>query len=270
MSACRCRHRRWSTRFPPGTHRRRESDRLLPRGLIPRSSITCCAVVGLMRPKLFALGAASAPPKACNTARAHGCAGDRSPTVSCPPVTTSRARALRRSTSVNGPGQNARAQNTRIVGNVFRPFVERVSAADVNDDRMIRWPTLWRRTTCAPRLRYRHRPRVRTRFQWAARRCRRCARLRRRARSQHTSTGGVFIRARGHFAGVMPSARRDTMSSARLLPATSAQRRSRVPSCDLRALRACRTDAASRRAPQAPTPSRARASPALSDGPPNH
>ena len=39
------------------------------------------------------------------SARAHGWAGQRSPTVSCPPVSPSWARALRCRTSVSGPGQ---------------------------------------------------------------------------------------------------------------------------------------------------------------------
>ena len=80
-----------------------------PAGFSPRSARTCSAVVGLRCPKRFALGAASAPPKACSSARAHGCAGQRRPTVSCPPVTTSSARGLRLSTSVSGPGQKAAA-----------------------------------------------------------------------------------------------------------------------------------------------------------------
>ena len=79
----------------------------------PRSSATCCAVVGEIRPNRLADGAAMpVPPAASNarsSARATGCDGTRSPTRSCPPVTTSAACGVRGRISVIGPGQNASA-----------------------------------------------------------------------------------------------------------------------------------------------------------------
>ncbi len=58
----------------------------------PNSLATCAAVVGLMRPNLFALGAARPQMggwrcrQACSKAWATGCAGQRRPMVACPPV----------------------------------------------------------------------------------------------------------------------------------------------------------------------------------------
>ena len=75
----------------------------------PRSSATCAAVVGEIRPKRLADGAAMPPPKAARRSRATGCAGTRSPTLSWPPVTRSDTRAARGRISVSGPGQNAAA-----------------------------------------------------------------------------------------------------------------------------------------------------------------
>ena len=79
----------------------------------PRSSATCRAVVGEMRPKRLALGAAMPrPPRAANAASsacATGCDGTRRPTLSWPPVTASSTCAARGTISVSGPGQNASA-----------------------------------------------------------------------------------------------------------------------------------------------------------------
>ena len=69
------------------------------------SEKTCAPVVGLMRPKRFALGAASGRPKRSITARKTGCALIRTATVPSPAVTTSGTTARRGSTSVSGPGQ---------------------------------------------------------------------------------------------------------------------------------------------------------------------
>ena len=75
----------------------------------PRSSATCCAVVGEMRPKRLAEGAAMPSPKASSSARATGCDGTRRPTLSWPPVTMSGTLRARGRISVSGPGQNAAA-----------------------------------------------------------------------------------------------------------------------------------------------------------------
>jgi len=75
----------------------------------PRSARTWSARVGLTAPKRFADGAAIPPPSETSSAWAIGCAGTRSPTVSCPPVTSSGTPGARRRTNVSGPGQKCRA-----------------------------------------------------------------------------------------------------------------------------------------------------------------
>ena len=52
----------------------------------PRSSSTCCAVVGLGLPDVLALGAATYPPAARISAAATGSLGKRTATLSSPPV----------------------------------------------------------------------------------------------------------------------------------------------------------------------------------------
>ena len=86
----------------------------------PSSSCTCRAVVGLTRPKRLALGAATphtgGPPwaslspgaaQASSRAWATGWAGQRSPTLSCPPVAALATPGRRGRMSVSGPGQKA-------------------------------------------------------------------------------------------------------------------------------------------------------------------
>ena len=86
----------------------------------PSSSCTCWAVVGLTRPKRLALGAAtpqtgglpaSSPSptaaQASSRAWATGCEGQRSPTLSCPPVAAVATPGRRGRMSVSGPGQKA-------------------------------------------------------------------------------------------------------------------------------------------------------------------
>ena len=115
-SARRRRTRRSCSRCRRRTRRRRESARRSR----PRSSLTCWAVVGEMRPKRLADGAAMPfPPaaaKASSSARATGCDGLRTPTRSCPPVTASDTRAARGRISVSGPGQNASASRCASAG----------------------------------------------------------------------------------------------------------------------------------------------------------
>ena len=55
-------------------------------------------------------------PKAASSARATGCAGARSATVSWPPVTAAGTCAAFGSTSVSGPGQNASASRSAAGG----------------------------------------------------------------------------------------------------------------------------------------------------------
>ena len=77
----------------------------------PNSSRTCCAVVGEIWPNLLAEGAAMMPlptlENSTSNCCASGCAGQRNPTVSCPPVTAFGTRADFFKISVSGPGQNA-------------------------------------------------------------------------------------------------------------------------------------------------------------------
>lgn len=74
--------------------------------LSPMSSSTACAVVGLRRPEVLALGAASGRRSSSITSRAKSC-GMRSATVSRPAVTSGWMPWPSRSgsTRVSGPGQ---------------------------------------------------------------------------------------------------------------------------------------------------------------------
>ena len=79
------------------------------RGILPSiSSSTCAAVVGLGRPERFALGAAMGVCAAQISARATGCEGMRTATVSSPAVTSRGTRGDLGKISVMGPGQKAR------------------------------------------------------------------------------------------------------------------------------------------------------------------
>ncbi len=89
-------------------------------------------------PKRFADGAATPPPNASSSASATGWSGTRMPTVSRPPVASASTRSgLRRTTIVSGPGQNARGERARDVGNVTAEVVELRGARDVHDDGMV-------------------------------------------------------------------------------------------------------------------------------------
>jgi len=81
-----------------------------------RSCSTWAACVGLGREKRFALGAAIGMPAAASSARATGCAGTLTATVSSPAVTSSGTERDRGSTSVSGPGQNRKASVRAISG----------------------------------------------------------------------------------------------------------------------------------------------------------
>jgi hypothetical protein len=65
------------------------------------------AVVGLMWPKILALGAATGTPARRISSSATGWAGMRTPTRGRPAVTASGTALVRGSRSVSGPGQKA-------------------------------------------------------------------------------------------------------------------------------------------------------------------
>ena len=77
---------------------------------------TEAAVVGLGRPEIFALGAATGTPALRMSARAISLSGMRMPTVSSPPVMLSGTAAVRFMMSVIGPGQNAASSFSAISG----------------------------------------------------------------------------------------------------------------------------------------------------------
>ena len=74
-----------------------------------RSSQTCSKAEGLGRPERFADGAASGTPAARMIARAAGCDGMRTATVSSPPVVSFGTIADFFMMIVSGPGQKASA-----------------------------------------------------------------------------------------------------------------------------------------------------------------
>ncbi len=76
----------------------------------PSWATTCAAVVGETRVKALALGAAMGTPARSMRARATGCAGTRTPTVSSPALTASEISLARGRTRVSGPGQKAAAR----------------------------------------------------------------------------------------------------------------------------------------------------------------
>ena len=76
-----------------------------------RSASTWAALVGETWPERLAEGATTGPSKAASKARATGCAGTRTATLSSPASARSATPQSGRfgSTSVSGPGQNAAA-----------------------------------------------------------------------------------------------------------------------------------------------------------------
>ena len=130
--------RRSSTRRRPRTARRRARSRRRRRD----RATTWSAVVGLTAPNRFALGAATPPPNARNSACASGCAGTRSPTVSAPPVVASATRGPRRRITVSGPG-HAAATSRRAASGISRAQPSsRAPGREVDDQRMRARPAL--------------------------------------------------------------------------------------------------------------------------------
>ncbi len=82
-------------------------------------SITCRAVVGLIRPEGLADGAATGPLKAASSLFASGCSGTRIATLGKPALTRAEmpASGLSGRTRVNGPGQNAEASLSASASN---------------------------------------------------------------------------------------------------------------------------------------------------------
>ena len=81
-------------------------------------------------------------PKAASSARATGCAGARSATVSCPPVTAAGTIADFGNTSVSGPGQKASASRAAGSGTSAAQARAAREIAEVHDERMARRPSL--------------------------------------------------------------------------------------------------------------------------------
>ena len=73
------------------------------------SSHMCEACVGLGRPEVLPEGAAMGTPAASITASVSGWLGQRTPTVSSPPVVRRGTISRRGSIIVSGPGQNSAA-----------------------------------------------------------------------------------------------------------------------------------------------------------------
>jgi hypothetical protein len=82
------------------------------------------AVVGLIRPNRFALGAASGTPAAAIRARATGCEGARRAIVARPLVARSGTIGVFGRTRVSGPGQNA-STSARRRSRAHAPNAER-------------------------------------------------------------------------------------------------------------------------------------------------
>ena len=101
----------WACAAPPTRWPMRCCRPALHPVMAPNSAATCAAVVGLMRPKRLALGAARPwmprAAQATSSAWATGCAGQRRPMVACPPAAASATPAWRGRMSVSGPGQKA-------------------------------------------------------------------------------------------------------------------------------------------------------------------
>ena len=149
-----------------------------------------CAVVGEMRPKRLADGAAMPPPNAARSSRATGCDGTRNPTLSWPPVTMSATCDARGRISVSGPGQNAAASFRAPSGTVRAQCgnLRRVVAGGRSPDDRRGGPSPRR---CGARLPgCRHRRRVRRRSRSETRRARRRA-DRSAARAMAAGVGAV-------------------------------------------------------------------------------
>mmetsp|Transcript_373 Transcript_373/g.1068 ORF Transcript_373/g.1068 Transcript_373/m.1068 type:complete len:223 (-) Transcript_373:13-681(-) len=82
---------------------------------VPRSSSTCCAVVGETCPKRLAEGAATGTAASVSMATATACAGQRTPTNPVPAETQSGSEAAALATRVSGPGQKAVASTSTMV-----------------------------------------------------------------------------------------------------------------------------------------------------------
>ena len=81
-------------------------------GILPfMSSSTSWALVQLGRPEVLALGAAMGTPAASMMAKVTGWSGQRTPTVSSPPVVRSGTLSFRGRIMVRGPGQNFLARS---------------------------------------------------------------------------------------------------------------------------------------------------------------
>ena len=93
----------------------------------PSSSKTCRAVVELIRPNRFALGAASGFPNTEMISAKTGCELIRTATVSRPAVTMSGTIDCRSRTSVSGPGQNCAISSLICAREASSIFATRVS-----------------------------------------------------------------------------------------------------------------------------------------------
>ena len=110
--------------------------------LSPSCANTCPALVGETRLDTFALGAASGKPHSRITAWMNGWPGQRTPTVGPPAVTMPGISSARARTSVNGPGQNARASFSGARRPVGRTASGHFDARDVDNNRIVRRPAL--------------------------------------------------------------------------------------------------------------------------------
>ena len=108
----------------------------------PNSSTTCAAVVGLTRPKRFALGAAMpGTPRVAralaSSAWATGCAGQRRPIVGWPRGGGVGDCPARRATmTVSGPGQKASIRRSATGGHGRGEALGAGAIGDVDDQRM--------------------------------------------------------------------------------------------------------------------------------------
>ncbi len=120
-------------------------------------------------------GAAMPPPNAASSARATGCDGTRSPTLSWPPVTMSETCEARGRISVSGPGQNVAASFLAASGTERAQCAisAGVHGGGRSPDGRRAGPS--RRRSCARRRDCRRRRRVRRRFRSETRRARRRA-----------------------------------------------------------------------------------------------
>ena len=116
-----------------------------------RSASTCAALVGETWPERLADGATTGPPNAASSARATGCAGTRTATLSSPASARSATRnpAAFGSTSVSGPGQNAAASRS-AVGVETREPPRGGDIGDMRDQRIERAAGPWRRRAAPP------------------------------------------------------------------------------------------------------------------------